>query len=108
MYDLFIITLALFYMLYDIFCSFLLAFDTFKESHIDLKYKKITDPLAPHHGAQKISISVRLMMAVLNFSHEIDPHLTYHIDPHASCTERGTHRPRTSIPNRLPVDVAEN
>lgn len=49
-----------------------------------------------------------LMMTVVNFSQEIDPHLTYHIDPHTSGAERGTHRPRTSIPNRLPADVAEN
>lgn len=48
------------------------------------------------------------MIAVLNFSHETDPHLTYHIDPHMSCTEWGTDRPRTSIPNRLLDDVAEN
>lgn len=86
-------------MLYNIFYSFLLASDTFKDGHIDLTYKKI---------AQKILISICLMMAVLNFSHEFDPPLTYHIDPHTSCSERGTHRPRTSIPNRLPVDAAEN
>lgn len=95
------------YMLYDIFYSFLLPSDTLKDCHIDLINEKIYISSTPR-STKKLSISVRLMMAVLNFSHEIDAHLTYHIDPHTACTERGTHRPRSSIPNRLPVDLAVN
>lgn len=61
-------------MVYHIFYRVLCVSDPLNK--ILIFKKEYTYAVAQCHVAQKILISFHLMMAVLNFSHEIDPHLT--------------------------------